>query len=200
MVDDCLVLTRHNLDKRGIGSRPGSMRTRASRSTARNCSRCSSTLIVNAVQAMPLAAGSRCSARSGWAGPAVGHGDPVARYRAGDRGEDLDRIFDPFFTRAAAAPAWACRSAIPSSMPRRSHHGEQHARCGQRVLGVAAQPARIRRQPQRTGTFEARWRRGRGRRGWRRATSEVTAASETFCRYRRARRTKCRICALPQWQ
>ena len=194
VVDDCLVLTRHNLDKRGIR-----VETRLDAHAGVEINRSELqqvliNLIVNAVQAMP--AGGRLTLLSEvWLeqGLQLGTVIHVRDTGQGIAGEDLDRIFDPFFTTKRGSGTGLGLSISYTIVQR----------YGGRIT-VSSTPGAgsefsvwLRSQPEYDDSpsapgFEARWRRGPRRRGWRRAASEVIAASETFCRYRRARWTKCR--------
>ena len=152
VVDDCLVLTRHNLDKRGIRVET---RLDAHAGVEINHSELQQvliSLIVNAVQAMP--AGGRLTLLSEvWLeqglqlGTVIHVRDTGRGSRAGPRPHLRPVLHHQARQRHRPGPVDQLyhRPAL-----RRSHHGEQHARCGQRVLsGCAA--ARIRRQPSAPG-------------------------------------------------
>jgi len=99
VVADCLLLTRHNLDKRAIGVDTD---LRATTSIEINRSELQQVLInlmVNALQAMPDG-GSLGLATLDWVedGVAVGAVIRVRDTGHGIAAEDLSHIFDPFFT------------------------------------------------------------------------------------------------------
>ena len=99
LINDCLVLTRHNLEKREI-----EVHTRLEAGVGIEINRSELqqvliNLIVNAVQAMPN--GGRLDlASADWFedGLHLGAVIHVSDTGQGIAGEDLDRIFDPFFT------------------------------------------------------------------------------------------------------
>ncbi|MCP5231175.1 MAG: cache domain-containing protein [Zoogloeaceae bacterium] len=164
VVDDCLVLTRHNLDKRGIR-----VETRLDAHAGVEINRSELqqvliNLIVNAVQAMP--AGGRLTLLSEvWLeqGLQLGTVIHVRDTGQGIAGEDLDRIFDPFFTTKRGSGTGLGLSISYTIVQR----------YGGRIT-VSSTPGAgsefsvwLRSQPEYDDSpsapgFEARWRRGRG--------------------------------------
>ncbi|MCB2069211.1 MAG: two-component sensor histidine kinase, partial [Ottowia sp.] len=164
VVNDCLVLTRHNLDKRGVR-----VETRLDAHAGVEINRSELqqvliNLIVNAVQAMP--GGGRLELLSDdWLEQDLPLGTVIHVRDTGQgiAGEDLDRIFDPFFTTKRGSGTGLGLSISYTIIQR----------YGGRIT-VSSEPGAgsefsvwLRSQPEYDDSpsapgFEARWRRGGG--------------------------------------
>ena len=99
LIADCLVLTRHNLERRNIDVQVDATATCRVEVNASELQQVLINLIVNAIQAMPDGGSLRLRIRD-WEedGRTVGAAMEVCDTGQGIAAEDLSRIFDPFFT------------------------------------------------------------------------------------------------------
>ncbi|WP_374480591.1 ATP-binding protein [Zoogloea sp.] len=100
VIADCLVLTRHNLDRRNITVQVDNAATCRIEVNTGELQQVLINLIVNAIQAMPDGGTLSISTRD-WAdehGDTQGAAISVCDTGHGIAAEDLSRIFDPFFT------------------------------------------------------------------------------------------------------
>jgi len=99
VIGDCLVLTRHNLDRRNITVSVTAEATRRVEVNPSELQQVLINLIVNAIQAMPGGGALRIHSTD-WQldGETIGAVIEVCDTGEGIAEEDLSRIFDPFFT------------------------------------------------------------------------------------------------------
>lgn len=99
VIADCLVLTRHNLERRQIAVQVDNAATCRVEVNTSELQQVLINLIVNAIQAMPEGGRLTLSSRD-WIedGQPIGADIQVCDTGQGIAAEDLSRIFDPFFT------------------------------------------------------------------------------------------------------